>query len=324
MAANKISKISLCGGEPFLFEGIIDLVAYAGKSDIRCSITTNGMTAYQLNENELNILKECETEINISIDSFDDTINSITRGSHSALTNALKSIRTLSKKNIPVTLLTVISKYNYQDLSKSFITAYENNIKQVLFQPVNYFSNFPERNALENKAQLNVNVDKLNVLMNELSKILQFEKEHNIKTNVYRILPWINYYIQTAENQSKKMFFDNVLHKFFCREIYAIVDISYNGGIQPCGLTDATVTIFENRQPGLLALWEMATVEIKDDLSKGKYYDCCNGCCHHFSRNMLASVFKHPFDNRLAIIKLMPLMLSRIQSGIFKKMTNKK
>ena len=35
MAENKIRKISLCGGEPFLFEGIFKVVAYAHQKKIR-------------------------------------------------------------------------------------------------------------------------------------------------------------------------------------------------------------------------------------------------------------------------------------------------
>jgi len=318
MAITKIPKISLCGGEPFLFEGIIDVVAYAGRKKIRCSITTNGMTAHLLNENDLRILKEYKTEINISIDSFQESIQSYTRGTPTALPNALKSIRKLSEKQIPVTVLTVISKYNYQDLFGFFSTAYEKGIKQVLFQPVICYSNYPDQPPVDNKSQLNVSIDKLDVLMEELNKILRFERNHKIKTNVYRIFPWIRYYLKTAASQNEKWFFEDVLKKFYCRELYAIIDISYDGGIQPCGLSPASISIINNRQPGLLDLWLKATEEIKNDLLHGRYYQYCNGCCHHFSRNMLASIIKHPVQNRNALIQMIPLMVSRIQSEIIK------
>jgi len=319
MAKNKIRKISLCGGEPFLFKGIIDIVAYAGKKNIRCSITTNGMTAHMLNDSELNILKDCKTEINISVDSFRDNIQSFTRGTPAALPNALKSIQKLSEKRIPVTVLTVISKYNYQDLFEFFTDAYEKGIKQVLFQPVIYYSNYPERSPVDNKSRLNVSVNQLDILMDELRKILQFERNHNIKTNVYRIYPWIGNYLKTAAAQNGKWFFDDVLDKFFCREIYAIIDISYDGGIQPCALTQSSISIYKNRHLGLMALWLKATEKIKDDLQNGRYYKYCNGCCNHFSRNMFASILKHPVKNRSALFNMIPLLLSRIQSGILIK-----
>ncbi|MEI7980331.1 MAG: radical SAM protein [Bacteroidota bacterium] len=321
MADNKIGKISLCGGEPFLFSGLINLVAYAGTRNIKCSITTNGMTAFQLSESELNILKECKTEINLSIDSFQDDIQSFTRGSGNALSNALKSLERLNKNGIPVTILTVISRYNFSDLSKFFIEAYEKGIKQVLFQPVIYYSNYPGQPAIENKSLLNVSVDKLDILMEELRKILLFEKTHRINTNVYRIFPWIGTYLRTAAGRDGKWFFKELLGSFFCRELYAIIDINFNGGIQPCGLTPASVSIINNRQPGLMALWLKATEEIKKDLSDERFYTYCNGCCHHFSRNMLASIVRHPVENHKALGNLTPLILSRMKNRILKNLT---
>ncbi|NTW25481.1 MAG: radical SAM protein [Lentimicrobium sp.] len=320
MSANKIKKISLCGGEPFLFDGIADIVAYAGKKNIRCSITSNGMTVHALSQSDLDTLIRYKTEINISIDSFREEIQTLTRGTPGALSNALKSIQLLSEKHIPVTVLAVISKHNYHDLYHFFTTAYEKGVKQVLFQPVIYYSNYPERKAVDKKSLLNVGVAELKPLMDQLSKILEFEKRHPISTNVYRIYPWISQYLQTASNQGEKWFFEAVLKKFHCREVYAIVDISYDGGIQPCGLTAASVSIHKNRHEGLIPLWLKATAGIRKDMTDGNYYDCCNGCCHHFSRNMLASIFKYPITNRAALFTMIPLLLSRIQSRIRKKL----
>jgi MoaA/NifB/PqqE/SkfB family radical SAM enzyme len=321
MKVNGIPKLSLCGGEPFLFDGLVEVAGYAGKNNIRCTVTTNGMTAHRLNENELNILKKSKAEINISIDSFREDIQSLTRGNNSALQNALQSVRKLSEKRIPVTVLTVISKFNFRILSEHFISAYNFGIKQVLFQPVIYYSNYPGLEPVDHKVQLNVSADHLDALMEELKKILQFERKHQIKTNVYRIFPWIKSYLETANAKKGRWFFSDVLNKFYCREIDAIIDITYDGGIQPCGLVPASITIHENRQEGLVVLWLKATQQIREDLSHYRYYPVCNGCCHHFSRNMLASIAKYPVKNRLALLKMMPLVLSRMQSGLLKKIS---
>jgi sulfatase maturation enzyme AslB (radical SAM superfamily) len=136
---------------------------------------------------------------------------------------------------------------------------------------------------------------------------------------VYRILPWIRQYLETAAGQGRSWFFEDVLQKFYCREIYAIIDISFYGDIQPCGLAPARISIHENRERGLLTLWEEATLEIKEDLEQGRYRPYCNGCCHHFSRNMLASMLKYPMQNRSALLKMTPYLFLRIISGISKK-----
>ena len=115
------------------------------------------------------------------------------------------------------------------------------------------------------------------------------------------------------------MVFNKIVEKFYCRELYAIIDISYDGGIQPCGLALATVNIRDNRQQGLIALWSQATSAIKDDLENGRYRDYCNGCCHHFSRNMLASIMKYPVKNRIALFNMLPLLSSRFMGRALKK-----
>ncbi len=318
MHKNKMHRIAICGGEPFLFDGLIDIIQYAQTKNIKCAITTNGMTIHKLTEKDLRIIKESETEINISIDSFDAAIQSKTRGTAASLPNALKSLYKLREYEIQATVLTVISKYNYQNLYKTFTDAHEAGVEQILFQPIIYHSNFPERPALNHKSDLNVGVENLDLLMKELYQILKFERKHKIKTNVYRIIPWIQSYLKTASIKNGKWFFDDVLNKFICREIHAIIDISYDGGIQPCGLLPATTFIQKNQEQGLMKLWFDATLEIKSNMARGQYYDCCNGCCHHFSRNMLASIFKHPLQNRKALMKMIPNVLKRMQVGMMK------
>ena len=219
MSLNHIPKISLCGGEPFLFKGLLDVIAIAGLKKINCSITTNGMTAYKLNNSNLNTIKDSNTEINVSIDSFQKNTESFLRGSQNALANSLKSIEVLNKKGIPVTVLTAISKYNYHELFTTLTTAYDKGIKQMLFQPIISFSNYPELQPIDNKSKLNVNPENIDTLMDQLNKILKFEKKHRIRTNVYRIYPWIQYYLETVASQNGNWFFDDVLNNFYCREI---------------------------------------------------------------------------------------------------------
>jgi MoaA/NifB/PqqE/SkfB family radical SAM enzyme len=319
MAAHKIHRISLCGGEPFLFDGLMDVIGYAGIHQIRCSITTNGMTVFKLKESDFEILIKNNSDINLSIDSFDEEIQGLIRGVPSALPNALKSFHKLIEKGIPVTVLTAISKYNYHELHSFIVKAHQAGIKQVLFQPIIHYTNYPDRQTIDRKATLNVQPEQVDVLMQNLQEILRFERKHDIRTNVYRVLPWIGPYLRTAAGQNSKWFFEDVLKAFYCREIYAAIDIAYDGGIQPCGLARATVNIHDDQGKDLLTLWEEATRQIKEDISAGKYYAYCNACCHKFSRNMFASLMRFPFKNRAALMKMAPLLLSRMESRARKK-----
>lgn len=312
-------RISLCGGEPFLFDRLIDVVSYAGLNGIRCSITTNGMTAHQLSETELEVLRQNNSEINISVDSFRDEILGLTRGSPTALSNAIRAIERFQDANIPVTLLAAISIFNYRDLFNFTVEACRLGVSQVLFQPVIFSSNYPERPALEQKRSLNVPPEGISTLMTELAKIHRFERRHAIRTNVYRILPWIRSYLEYTSGMKTGWFFLEVMKKFHCREIYAIIDIAYDGGIQPCGLAEAQISIHEHREKGLLGLWHDATKKIREDLQNDRFYPICNSCCHHFSRNMMASAAKYPFRNRKLLSTLVLMMAERILFRLYKR-----
>ena len=319
MYSNKIHRLALCGGEPFMFDGIIDIVEYARNKRIICAITTNGMTIQNLTRTELLALKTANAEINISIDSFDEKIQSRTRGIAGSLEKTLESIRILLQHEIPLIILTVISRYNYRNLYQHLIYAYDLGIRQVLFQPVIHSSNYPDRPAIPSKAELNLNSGDFDILNSELRKAQRFERKHHINTNVYRILPWIKYYLQSAETKNGHMFFDNVLKKFYCRDIDAIIDITYDGGIQPCGLELAKTTIHQNRELGLIGQWKNATGALRNKINNREYPEICNACCHHFSRNMLASVMRYPIQNRAMLLKMTYLILSRIMFRTYKK-----
>lgn len=203
-----IKRLAINGGEPFLFPDLIETVKYAAEKNIICAITSNGMTIHKLSDTEIQILKDSKTEINISVDSMDDNIQSLTRGVGSALTNALKSAELLIKAGIPVIFLTAISVYNYKDLFRSFLKIYESGINQVLYQPIIYYSNYPDRQTIKNKFNLNVEEENIAELMFQLRQILKFERTHNIKTNVYRIMPWIEHYLHTASGNGKTWFWE--------------------------------------------------------------------------------------------------------------------
>ncbi len=314
-----IPKLSLCGGEPFLFDGIFDVITYAGRKKIYCSITTNGMTVHQFKENELVILRENHVQINISIDSFKENIQGLTRGHPKALTNALKSIETLKEANLPVTVLVAISKYNFHDLSNFVSNSCEKGIKQIVFQPIIYYSNYPDQETIQNKYDLNLSKEQIPILMEQLYKIQELEQKNYISTNVYRIIPWISQYLENVSQQNGDWFFDPILPRFYCREIHAVIDISYDGGIQPCGLAPAFISIFNDRSPGLLGLWFKATQSIKNDMRNNNYREYCNGCCHKFSRNMIASAMKYPVKNHQALLTLAMAIAKRVYYKARKK-----
>jgi MoaA/NifB/PqqE/SkfB family radical SAM enzyme len=302
---NGIPKISICGGEPFLFKGLTELIDIAARKNIHCTVTSNGMIIHSLQDDEIDILKKCRTEVNISIDSFNESINDLTRGTPHALDNALKSFHRLNENGIPVTVLSVITRYNFSDLANFTKQSHSYGIRQVLFQPVIGCSNYPELPSIPHKYELNVPPMEVEVLMQELKKILRFEARHSIRTNAYRLYPWIRQYIESASHQGSNRFFNKVLKRFWCRDLEATIEVSFQGGIQPCGLLPASVFIQDHKDENLVQLWHIAMNDLQKSLKQGHYPEECNYCCHHFSRNMLASVMRYPFSNCSTIAKML-------------------
>jgi MoaA/NifB/PqqE/SkfB family radical SAM enzyme len=321
MSENKLRRLSMCGGEPFLFPQLMEVIDYAWSKGIRSNVTSNGMTVYRLKPEELELMKRCETTVNISIDSFDEKIQQLTRGHERAFADPCRSVQTLLENKIPILVLSAISKYNYRDLYDSMLKAYDAGVRQLLYQPVISFSNFPDKAAIAAKHSLNVSPAETELLLDELRKIHRFEKKHSISTNVYRIINWIGSYLELGGEYRQQWFFHEVLNKFYCREAFAVIDIDYHGGIQPCGLSSAAVNIRDQRDEGLMPLWRKATKDLHQDLKSGKFIPACNACCHKFGRNMLASVMKYPFANRAALWSLTPLLASRIVNTAFKKIS---
>ncbi|MEA3444335.1 MAG: hypothetical protein U9R19_06355, partial [Bacteroidota bacterium] len=235
------------------------------------------------------------------------------------LENAIRSIKILQKNKINVTVLSAISKYNFEDLFSSIKSAYKLSVKEVLYQPIISVSNYPDKEKIERKGELNVPISGIAKMNSQLNEILAFEKRYAIATNVYRIKPWINDYIKSIWQNDSEPFYLKDLNKFYCREAYAVIDISYKGEIQQCSLANATVSLKESNKQGLIKLWQDATNSFKIQLEKENFPDICKGCCHKYSRNMLASVIKFPVANRQAMAPIFFLLLKRIANRFIKK-----
>jgi MoaA/NifB/PqqE/SkfB family radical SAM enzyme len=318
MAEANIYRLALNGGEPFLFDHIIRVVEIAGEKGIRCSVSSNGMSIHQFDDHAWETLKKFKTRINISLDSFDAGINDITRGTDGALDNALRSMNRVLNHKIELSLLCVISKYNYKSLFNYVRAAHNIGIKEVLFQPVIYHSNFPDRSVIADKYNLNVDPAETGILIQELDKILMFERKHRIKTNTYRIKLWIGEYLKGVHSNNGHYFFNNILNHFYCRELDSIIEINHDGGLLPCGLGQAKYYIDDIRQEGLICGWNKARKQLQECMKRQEFQPMCNACCHHFSRNMMASIIKHPYRNREALFMMLPPLASRLKNNVRK------
>ena len=109
----EVKRIILSGGEPTLKEGIGGLIDYINASGIEYGIVSNGLI---LPENVLYAIKEYPPyTIAISVDGNPQT-HDWYRGKKGSFSALLKTIDTLKKNAIPISVNTTVHKGNYQQL----------------------------------------------------------------------------------------------------------------------------------------------------------------------------------------------------------------
>jgi MoaA/NifB/PqqE/SkfB family radical SAM enzyme len=299
MHQEKIPTLILQGGEPFLFRDLFPVIEYASKLGIDIVITTNGMQIPKLRDDELNILKKAHCSLTVSIDSFNRETENLIRGVTNAFDNAVNGIKILIKHEIPVTIGTVITKYNYQDIANLVKTANALGVFSVHFQPLINVSNYPEVNCIPEKNDMNLNHDHLERLNQEFEEILAFEQSHAIKTNTRILKKWIRQYVSfcSGSNSGNDFFFQCHLNRFFCFDLYNRIRINYYGEVLPCHFIHADISIHDDPDRSLVQTWNSSCRQVRISIKQKHYPRHCNGCVCSYDTNLFLSVIKHPLSN---------------------------
>lgn len=127
-----INKIILTGGEIFVRLDIFEILDYFKKKNILIHLTTNGTLINESNIDRL-IKNKNIVHIGISIDGPEKIHNKIRRNPI-AFKNAIKAIKLLNSKHLPVNIITVIQNDNLIYLKSVIKLAYDLNIKDVFFE----------------------------------------------------------------------------------------------------------------------------------------------------------------------------------------------
>jgi len=298
MNRSGIPSLGLGGGEPLLFKDIFEVIRYAREFGIKCGILTNGMLLPQLSKNEIALLKECNTDVAVSIDSFAPDKQEYIRGAKNALSLPIEGINIFVKQQIPVNIMTVISAYNYQDIFDITVNANRLGVNSVDFQPVIFISCFPEVEPITNKKRFNVLLEHLPEIEDQFQRIMDYEKRNPIKTNVYVLRQWLPNYIQFLSSmQINGFFFKEIVNRFWCAPLYSTIAINYYGDILPCNMLKPAKSIKDGDSKSLVELWNESCKPIRSMIKRQQYPDACKSCICAFDFNILGSTLKYPFNN---------------------------
>lgn len=134
LAALKVFEVNFGGGEPFLKDYFISLLRYIHEKGIVTCISTNGTTLTQetadlLSGNPL-------VNIQVSLDGATREVNDTIRGA-GAFDNALRGLELLSGKGISLSINSVVTSLNFNQLEmlKELATFYGANLRVSRFRP---------------------------------------------------------------------------------------------------------------------------------------------------------------------------------------------
>jgi MoaA/NifB/PqqE/SkfB family radical SAM enzyme len=120
------------GGEPLLREDIEVIIRYAKKKGMAVAVTTNGLL---INEKSIKYLLEANI-ITVSLDSLDEEVNSVRRGSKEHLRKSLAGIELLAAKNRNnyICVQSVVDEENWREMNALNDRFYSLGV-DTLFQP---------------------------------------------------------------------------------------------------------------------------------------------------------------------------------------------
>lgn len=111
-----LKSILVTGGEPFVWQDTVSLLAAAQDMGLQTSILSNGFRIAELIEAHPTVFHRL-TVAQISLDSMDPKVHNFRRGSATAWNDAIRAIEKLSEINVAIEISVVVSEDNLQELS---------------------------------------------------------------------------------------------------------------------------------------------------------------------------------------------------------------
>lgn len=119
---NKVFGVNISGGEPLLYPDFFEVLEYMNKIGIRITISTN---AVLINENIVKkMIQNNVRGVQISLDGSNKELHDKIRNIKGCFDKTLRGIELFSKNNIPVMIVSVISKQSKEEYGEIIDFAY--------------------------------------------------------------------------------------------------------------------------------------------------------------------------------------------------------
>lgn len=215
-----IETIDFVGGEPLMFPYIKEYIQKSKEMGMNVSITSN-LTL--LNQEYLNIFKENNIFVYVSLDGSKKEIHETIRG-RNTFEKTLNNIKLLSKNNIPFSIIFSISSINYQDTKNMIKKAKELGANELNIIPI-----IPVGNAYRKKLSLPPEI-----LKNSILEVSEIAEKENYNVNI-----WCSPYLGILK-LSKYVKIDEC-------HIYDVIDLLPNGDIVICDVLNIPLTNIKDK-----------------------------------------------------------------------------
>ena len=234
-----VSGIGFTGGEPLLRDDIFHLIKYAKSFNIPITLNTNGILLRRKDIVE-NILKCSPTNINISLDSSIAAKHNRLRGGKGLFELTTEGIRALAdairvnKSNVKITVVTVISEDNYEEIEDIAALAKELGAHRLGIMPLHDYGK---------GTCMAVKSDKLANMAERIKNISVLPIENSSK------------YIDSIDNA-----FSGKPFPVKCNAGYTSIFVDPYGKVTPClGYVQREEWFFQlNKEQSLAELWHSA------------------------------------------------------------------
>ena len=256
------STIVFSGGEPLLRKDIFELISYVKNNNMTACVTSNGLLIDQEKASELSLAGI--NVVNISIEGPKEIHNYLREDG--TFEKAISALNNLKKYKIERTLATVVSRYNYKDLSYIVESARECGATTVKFQPFNAL--FVKNKSIEGDFLIS---KKEAVELNQIIKeVISLCNRYGITTNPLSYLERMPLYLT-------KTLFD---YNGGCKALWTSCPINSNGEIYPCWVLAKRDRLIGNlKERRLVELWNSIRHNfIREKIKKEGCLGCMMSC----------------------------------------------
>ena len=305
----RVEKIHLGGGEALIRQDLWSILEHvASKGVIIWQMLTNGVLLNGLNTTQRSILKKAVKILNVSLDSPNPELHDSIRGVPGTFMRVKHFLEKSAMGKWPQIYITcVITKETYRGIPELIRFLSRHTIKHIGFQPVNFYSNFPDYKIVKDKDRFLLRgKEEIDELGRAIEEGIKISKDLKVSTNLSFLKLFLKEYFLYAKTDI--FFFDRLIRNFVCSSVFNYLYIDSKGNLLPCFLLPKIENVIGK---DLKETWRRNALEFKKWSLEKRFYPECQSCFCEFAANFRHHLIYHPISNISLITRLFPYYLAR-------------